>query len=110
VQAVDGAYFTSQSFDPKAANPAVQSFVKHFREKYATDPDLYSALCYDAMGIVAQALRDRPQTGDEVAKNLAATRDFPGVTGTTTFDKSGDARKNIAVKKVEGGKFVFVQN
>ena len=35
---------------------------------------------------------------------------FDGVTGNITFDENGDANKDAAyLKKVEGGKFVFVK-
>ena len=40
---------------------------------------------------------------------LAATRDFPGVTGRTTINASRDADKEAAIITVKDGKLVFVE-
>jgi branched-chain amino acid transport system substrate-binding protein len=51
--------------------------------------------------------------GDLTSVNLRdalVTVNHDGVTGNITFDENGDANKDAAyLKKVEGGKFVFVK-
>ncbi len=36
-------------------------------------------------------------------------KDFPGVTGRTSFDETGDVSKQIYLLKIKGGRFVQVE-
>ena len=40
---------------------------------------------------------------------IAATKDFPGVSGKITIDDERNARKSIVVLKIDGGKVQFFQ-
>jgi branched-chain amino acid transport system substrate-binding protein len=42
-----------------------------------------------------------------VAQALAATKDFPGVTGSVTMGKDHNPIKGVVVIKVEKGKFAY---
>ena len=44
--------------------------------------------------------------GPKVRDALAATKDFPGVTGSITIDEERNAVKPAVVLKVEDGKFL----
>jgi len=72
-EAVEGIY-TLTRFHPDDPRPEVQAFVKAFREKYGTDPDLFAATAYDGMKILAQALEaggaDRQAVRDALASGL----------------------------------------
>ena len=48
--------------------------------------------------------------GTAIRNALAATQDFPGVTGKVTFNENRDAVKPIVMIKIEeGGKFVVAE-
>ena len=62
------------------------------------------------MQLIADAARRAGSTDRTALKNaLAATRDFPGVTGRTTLDENRDAQKDAAIIAVRGGRLVFVE-
>lgn len=105
-RAVEGVVFTAGFFtDDPAEN--VQSFVKAYKEKFNEEPDMFAAQAYDAAKILLTAIQNADSLDGEDIKNaMAQTKDFPGVTGKTSFTENGDAVKDILILKVEGGKFV----
>jgi branched-chain amino acid transport system substrate-binding protein len=48
-------------------------------------------------------------TRESVRDALAATKDFPGVTGVTSFDENGEALKQLTKATVKDGTFVPVE-
>ncbi len=70
-----------------------------------------AALGYDSAEVMVDAIRRAGSTdGTAIRDALAATKDFPGVTGDTTMDKDRNASKAAVVIKIEDGKFKFVQS
>lgn len=105
--ALDGSYFTNHysSYDP---DPRVQKFVNDYRKRYGVVPDALAATGYDAALIMFDAIkRAGSLDGAAIRDALAATRNFPGVTGMVTFNENRDAVKPIIMIKIEaGGRFV----
>ncbi|MER3459905.1 MAG: hypothetical protein C4303_01525 [candidate division GAL15 bacterium] len=97
--------------------PRVRSFVREFRTRYGRQPDAFAAQAYDAVRVVALAAKrlgasvyrapdsiERPTLRDA----LASTRDYPGVTGTITFDRLGNPARDVQLLRVDGGKLVLL--
>lgn len=107
--AADGAYFPVHfSLDSTEAHS--REFVRKFTERFQKPPTGVSALGYDAVILLADALRRAGTTDGPVLRSaLAATRDFAGVTGRITMDAGRNAQKPAAIIRVEGGRFQFVQ-
>jgi branched-chain amino acid transport system substrate-binding protein len=107
--ALEGTYYTTHF---AAENPEAGSrgFVERFRTRHGTAPNGLSALSYDAVKLVADAVA-RAQSTEKGAlrRALAATRDFPGVTGRTTLNAQRDADKDAAIISVKAGRLVFVE-
>lgn len=107
--AVDGCYF-SNHYAADDPNPVVQKFIEKFRAKYSEVPDAMAVLGYDAARVLADAIRRANTTeGGKLRDAIAATKDFPGVSGTITIDKQRNARKSIVVLKIDGGKVHFFE-
>lgn len=98
--AVLGAYFTNH-YSPLEKRPAVTRFVQAFQARYHRVPTAPAALGHDAARLVLDAL-ERAGHADRAAltKALAATKDFPGVTGSITLDAHRDARKPVLIVEV----------
>src|SRR5690606_19038731 len=99
----EGIIFSTPAYDPADNDPRVKQFATAFKERFGTAPDTASGHSYDAMHILAEAIKKAG--ADEPAKvkdALYAIRDFPGVTGRTTFDSNGDVVKPVLVKKIVG--------
>jgi len=67
-----------------------------------------AVLGYDAMKIMADAIQRAGSTdGTKIRDALAATKNFPGVSGSTTIDANHNARKPIVMVKIEDGRFKY---
>jgi branched-chain amino acid transport system substrate-binding protein len=108
-EALNGCYF-SNHYSTDDPNPAVQKFVNDYKGKYGQVPDALAALAYDAARILADAMTRASSTdGAKVRDAIAATKDFPGVTGTITINKDRNAVKPAVILKVENGKYLLVE-
>lgn len=109
-RALEGAYYSTH-FAVGNSDPVSLAFVAAFRARYGSDPNGLSALTYDAVGIVADAI-GRAGTTEPGALRLALseTRGFPGATGLTTINALRDADKAAAIITVRDGRPTFVES
>jgi branched-chain amino acid transport system substrate-binding protein len=110
-RAVEGGYFSAH-FSPDSADPAVRKFVQRFRARWSgATPDTGTSLGYDAVMLLADAIRRAGATdGAKIRAALAMTKDFPGVTGRITLDAQRNASKEAVIFTVKDGKFVYVES
>jgi len=109
--AVEGCYYSTH-YSPQVDTPAVRAFVAKFQARFDGEtPDAMAALGYDSAKVMVDAIRRAGSTdGPAIRDALAATKDFEGVTGSTTMDKNRNATKAAVVIMVKDGKFKFVQS
>lgn len=106
--AIEGSYY-SNHYSADEQRPEVQQFVAKYKAKYGGIPDGLAALGYDAARVLFDAMDRSPSlSGKDLAATIAATKDFPGVTGTITLDKNRDAVKKAVILQMKGGKPVYV--
>jgi len=107
--AVEGTYYSTH-YSAESPAPEVQSFIRKFRARYDGEtPDAVAALGYDATLLLADAITRAGSTaGPRVRAALAATRDFPGVTGRTTIDADRNTSKPAIIVTVRDGRVQFV--
>ena len=88
----------------------MRNFVTQFRARWGETPDSIAALGYDAAQLLADALRRAGTTEHQALRDaIAATKDFPGVTGRITLDAQRNATKSAVILTVKDGKFKFVE-
>ena len=110
-KALEGCYFSNHySKDDKSER--VQNFVKAYAARYKGEtPSGLAALGYDAMMILADAIKRAGSTDRKAIRDaLAATQNFPGVTGDITIDEERNARKPAVVLQIQGNQFVYREN
>jgi len=108
-KALEGCYFSTH-YSPQDTSPAVQNFVKEYRAQYNDTPDAMAALGYDSAMILADAIKRAGSTdGAKVRDALAATKDFPGVTGNITIDANRNASKPAVILTITNGQFQYVE-
>lgn len=105
----EGAYFTSQSFDPEKGGAIVSEFVKSFEKKYTMVPDIFAALSYDATKVLLIAVEKGGYSTEGIKESLYGIKNFPGITGEFTFDENGDVTKQIGIKTIRNGQFEWVR-
>jgi branched-chain amino acid transport system substrate-binding protein len=102
-KALNGSYFTNH-YSPYDTDPKVQKFVNDYKSRYGNVPDALAATAYDAARIMFDAIkRSKSLGGNDIREALVATKDFPGVTGTVTFNENRDAVKPIVMIEIKDG-------
>ncbi|MBN6888273.1 branched-chain amino acid transport system substrate-binding protein [Cytobacillus horneckiae] len=87
-------------------DPKVQEFVKKFEDEHGKTPDQFAAQAYDALYILANALKNAGEADrDKVRAALAETKDFEGILGNFSFDEEGDVLMDPTVLVIEDGAF-----
>jgi branched-chain amino acid transport system substrate-binding protein len=109
--ALEGCYYSTH-YSPEDTSPAVQNFVKNYKDRFNDEvPDAMAALGYDSALVLADAIKRAGSTQpDAVREALAATRNFMGVTGNTTIDTDRNAAKPAVVVAIKYGKLNFFKS
>jgi len=124
--ALNGSYFVNHYYE-NDPNPIVQNFVASYRKRYKSTPDGLAALAYDAAGVLTHAMQELlakdpkafetlsgPPNADQKAARaqlrdlIAATRDYPGVTGRISLDEHRNAVKPAVFLGIENRAYKFV--
>lgn len=86
---------------------SAKSYVSAYQAAYHTAPGPYSSYEYDAVGVVAQAIRDaHSTTASKIAQALKSIN-YTGITGDFHFDSVGDRNPaNYIIITVKNGTFV----
>ncbi len=97
--------FYSNHYSHEDPRPEVQGFISAYGKRHGGElPDSVAALAYDAARILFGAMEQaKSLSGDDLAAALAATRDFPGVTGKISMDAERNARKTAVVLEMRKG-------
>ncbi|OFW33664.1 MAG: hypothetical protein A2074_02270 [Candidatus Aquicultor primus] len=107
--AAEGSYYTAH-FSADDPNPKVQDFVELYEGDYVAKPELSSALSYDAMHLLFEAIKRADSTRPEkIATALAGIKNFEGVTGKFTFDENRNPIKGSVIMTIKDGKPVFAK-
>lgn len=96
-------YSTSVALSDKAT-----AFVEAYKNKYGEEPNMFAALTYDAVYMIAQAA-DGAENSKDIVTNLANLKDFEGVTGPISIDKEHNPVKSAIMVKIDNGKEVSAE-
>jgi branched-chain amino acid transport system substrate-binding protein len=109
-KAIEGAYF-SNHFSTQDTSPAVKDFVAKYKAKYNNVlPDAFAALGYDALKLLADAITRTGGTDPTKLRDaIAATKDFPGVTGKITLGPDRNAQKSAVILTIKDGALNFAE-
>jgi branched-chain amino acid transport system substrate-binding protein len=111
-KAVEGTYLCSH-YSPQDPSPRVQEFVSAYRRRWGSGyaPDSNASLGYDSVLVLVDAIKRAGSTDRaKIRDALAATRDFPAVTGNISIDPHRNASKKAVIITVKNGRFQFVQS
>jgi len=110
-KAVEGFVHTTFPYDPSMKNmtPMAKKFTEGWKAAYPDkEPNVNAALGYDAYMIILDAITRAGKADPEsIAKALAATKGFQGVTGATTINETHDAEKPVGLVIIKDGKKVY---
>lgn len=107
-KAIEGSYYSNHAA-PDDPSEKIQGFIAKYKDEYGATPDALACLGYDAANLLGQALKaSHGQGGKALRDAIAATKDFPGVTGTLNFNATRDAIKPAVILELKDGKPKFV--
>jgi branched-chain amino acid transport system substrate-binding protein len=106
---IEGSYY-SNHYAPDQAGDTVKAFVERYKAKFESTPDGLAALGYDAAMVLFDSMkRAKSLGGPDLRDAIAATKDYPGVTGKITLDANRDATKSavmVQMRRDSAGKLV----
>lgn len=99
------------AFNPNDDRPEVDRFVKDFAAEYNVMPSSYAALGYDAVKILAAAIKESDlDDHSTIAEELRNLGKWTGVVGTHEFNENGDDIGDLVVlKKLQNGIFDYIK-
>lgn len=98
---MNDVYYTSH-FVVTSEDPKVQEFVANYKEQFGIDADMFTGLAYDSVYVIKQAI-ESAGSADPTAVNeaLSDIQDFPGITGTFSFDEMHDPVKTVSIIEIQ---------
>lgn len=81
-------------------------FIKRFEDEYNTKGlplGIWTAEAYDAVHLMAEAVKRCGADPLEVSKCLRKTKDYIGVSGRLTISENGDGVRELETKSISGG-------
>ncbi|MCL5039906.1 MAG: ABC transporter substrate-binding protein [Firmicutes bacterium] len=107
-EAAEGVIITT-NLNRDDERPVAKNFFANFKKAYGVDPDMVAASTYDAVYVLANALKQAKSTDpDKIRDAIAATKNFEAVTGTIQgYTAGGEVLKTVQVQKVQGGSFHY---
>jgi branched-chain amino acid transport system substrate-binding protein len=104
---LNNTFFTNH-FSSSDTAPVVADFIAAFQAEYDEVPGSFQALGYDTAMLLMTAIEtagsEDPQA---ITEALAATTDYPAVTGTLSFDEEHNPIKEIAIIEMVDGEQVL---
>jgi len=105
---LQGALFVD-GFFRESLSPAVRDFLDRFYFACGREPTEIEALAFDTMKILLSLLDDKGiRIREDLRDALLQLRNYPGVTGKTSFNESGEAEKELFVLTIRGDKIIQV--
>ena len=109
--AVEGVYVVCY-FHPSDPSESVQNFIKKFNEQYDGDVNSWSPYAYDAVMLMAEAIKKAGSTDGAAIKDaITATTNFQGATGTINFTGAREpVEKELVILQIVNGEYVVSEN
>ncbi|UOF92455.1 ABC transporter substrate-binding protein [Fodinisporobacter ferrooxydans] len=90
-------------------NDAAKKFTAAYKAKYGNNPDNYSSYPYDAINILANAMKKVGTDPNKLRQAILDTQHYQGAEGEYNFDKNGDGLHSYTVVEIKGGKVVPIK-
>jgi len=99
----NGVIYTSVKTE---SNDNSEYLKQEFKKRFNKDSDLLAALGYDTVLLTAEAIKHVGLDATKMKDYLYTIKNFPGASGTMSFDKDGTVIKDFIYKQVVNGEFV----
>lgn len=83
---------------------ALKKYAADYRKEYNEDLNTFAAFDYDALMILASAIKKGGEDRAKIREAVLATKGYVGVLGTYAFTPNGDSLHTATVVQIENGK------
>lgn len=101
-QAFEQSFFSGHYCRDKSI-PVVRDFSDRVEMLYGREPNGLMALTYDSMHLLFAAMQDQASVTPEAIRDGLYQIDYQGITGTISFEETGDPVKSVAVWRIADG-------
>lgn len=103
---LDGTVYTK----PLSESPEVASFQASYRALYSMAPGIVSGTTYDATTLVLKGIQNAVEkgkavTGSAIRDYLLQVKNYPGASGTLSFEQDGDVVKPVGLFILKDGRY-----
>ena len=103
---VEGSCF-SNHFALDSDDQRVKDFVKKYKEENKEDPSAFSALSYDTIYLLKQAIEQaKSEESDKIIEKIKAI-EFDGITGKFKFNENHNPIKSASMMEIKDGTYKF---
>ncbi|MDR0389570.1 MAG: ABC transporter substrate-binding protein [Spirochaetaceae bacterium] len=95
--------FYSNHYASDSTEPRVVNFVRAFTAKFGTVPNAFSALGYDSMYLIRDAIASAGSTDSEKVRDALARTNGAYLTGNLSFDSSRNPVKSAVIQEIVRG-------
>ena len=99
---LNDVYFTT-AYTTVGASDKLQAFLDAYTTEYNEDPSMFSALAFDSVNVLIQAIEEADSTEAEAIQAALVNIDFTGITGDFSFDNTHTPIKSVLVVKLIDG-------
>ncbi len=99
---LNDVYFTT-AYTTVGASAELQAFIDAYKAEYNTEPNMFSALAYDATNLLIQAVEAAGSNDATKIQQALANVQFSGVTGSFSFNEAHTPIKSVLVVKLVDG-------
>lgn len=105
----EGVYATFGGVPPKEMTGQGKEWYDEYKAKFNSEPEPYAAYGYEAAKVVLKAIDEVCEPDRNALREaVLATKDFPGLLGTWSFDENGDTTSTtMSGSVVKDGKWEF---
>ncbi len=96
-------------YNPSHPSTAYVQFTSQFSERFGRAPTLGASHSYEAVKVLADALKQTGGQAAGLADALKQTSNFPGLQGNISIDEFGDVVREVYIVRVEDGNFNIVE-
>ncbi|MBP2642361.1 MAG: hypothetical protein H6Q67_248 [Firmicutes bacterium] len=100
--------FFSNHYSPEDKDPKTVQFIEAYKKEYNQNPEAFAALGYDAVMMLADAIkRANSDDPEKIKEALAAIQNLAGASGNITLNAQHDPIKSAVVLELKDGKASF---
>ncbi|WP_407654211.1 ABC transporter substrate-binding protein [Anaerococcus porci] len=103
---VEGSCF-SNHFALDSEDERTKKFVSKYKEKNNEDPSSFSALSYDTIYLVKQAIEEAQSIESDKVVEKLKNIEFDGITGKFKFDENNNPIKSASMMEIKDGTYKF---